>query len=111
MSKFVATKVGVFRHWDDRAGSGGFLFLCPKCGEWLPVDDACLSGQKPLDHEFKKQAIFCAFGGLHPELGPALVSTMQVLILMEERPYFLLESDAMREWRELSAQAGEITSE
>ena len=102
MSKFVATSVGVFRHWQSSDGKQGFLFRCPVCEEWLPVADPILSGEKPIDHEFKKQAVFCGFSGLHPELGPALVSTMQALILMEEKPYTPFESDALRQWHELS---------
>jgi hypothetical protein len=102
MSKFVATKVGVFRHWKSDSGERGFLYLCPSCEEWLPVNDSILSGEKPIDHEFKREARFCSFGGLHPELGPALVSTMQALVLMEEHPYLPLESQAIEEWHLLA---------
>jgi len=101
MSKFVPTSKGLFRAVKDE-GRTRFLFQCPECGEWLPLDEEALAGRLSLSHELRGTNRYCRFAG--PELlGPTLVATMQARLLMEDRgvPYETDEWTALRETKDL----------
>lgn len=89
MSRIVPTTLGRFRQV-DHGDRKEFLFECPVCSEWLPMSEAILAGKEAIDHlEPPSGAVFqktCSFTGKH-EFGAALVSTMQVRVLMDEKPY------------------------
>jgi hypothetical protein len=104
MSKFVPTAKGLFRAVKDEAKTR-FLFQCPECGEWLPLNEESLAGRLSLSHELRGTDRYCRFAG--PELlGPTLVATMQARLLMEDCgvPYETDERTALRETRDLGGQ-------
>ena len=86
MSMLVDTDLGQFRCVTDENGKR-FLLECPDCGEMLPMSEAILAGESPIDHESRRiPAKYCTFSGVR-EFGKALICKMQSLIVMGYKPY------------------------
>jgi hypothetical protein len=86
MSKIVDTEIGRFRQVADGQHKW-FLFECPDCGEWLPMNEDVLAGRDRVVHESQKfPASYCSYGDAR-EFGSALIAAMQAKVLMGYKPY------------------------
>ncbi len=75
MSRLIDNALGTF-NVVDKGGEPAVLFLCPDCGEWLPLADAHLSGEEVVDHESRREpGRFCTYQGSR-EFGASLHATM-----------------------------------
>ena len=85
MSQLIDTTLGRF-NFVMNGTYRRFLFECPDCKEWLPLDEQHLMGIAPIDHQsLINPGCFCTFSGTR-EFGCTVIAAIQAQKLMGFKP-------------------------